>query len=231
MTLGEQIKQKREEKNLTQEALAEQLNVSRQAVSKWESGLSTPHGSHRAALCRLLGLDIPDPEPPKSLRGLCAAGWAASALLLLALLGTLMLPREPSSDPSGSGALPQGDAFSLAGSPEPVLESIRFYDASQREVNSEALWYNAARMDSILIDWANGSPDQIKVFYTPSGSETLEQTQLLLTKAVLDGDSSALLSADPLHREDLHGHLYFELSFGDTVVTSELYNVFFDPQA
>ena len=36
MTLGEQIRQARENKNLSQEELASQLGVSRQAVSKWE---------------------------------------------------------------------------------------------------------------------------------------------------------------------------------------------------
>ena len=37
MTLGEQIKNSREKKNLSQEELAFQLGVSRQAVSKWEN--------------------------------------------------------------------------------------------------------------------------------------------------------------------------------------------------
>ena len=38
MTLGEQIKHEREKRNLSQEELAFQLGVSRQAVSKWENG-------------------------------------------------------------------------------------------------------------------------------------------------------------------------------------------------
>lgn len=42
MTYGEQIKKGREERHLTQEQLAESLNVSRQAVSKWEANLSRP---------------------------------------------------------------------------------------------------------------------------------------------------------------------------------------------
>ena len=42
MTCGERIKQEREKRKLSQEDLAEQMEVSRQAVSKWESGQSRP---------------------------------------------------------------------------------------------------------------------------------------------------------------------------------------------
>ena len=38
MTLGEKIKELRKARGLSQEELAEQINVSRQAVSKWELG-------------------------------------------------------------------------------------------------------------------------------------------------------------------------------------------------
>lgn len=40
MDLSEKIVKLRKNNNLTQEQLAEQLNVSRQSVSKWESGVS-----------------------------------------------------------------------------------------------------------------------------------------------------------------------------------------------
>lgn len=42
MKLSDNIKFIRKENNLSQEQLAEQLGVSRQAVSKWESGQSYP---------------------------------------------------------------------------------------------------------------------------------------------------------------------------------------------
>ena len=38
MTTGEKLAKQRREQNLTQEQLAELLGVSRQAISKWESG-------------------------------------------------------------------------------------------------------------------------------------------------------------------------------------------------
>lgn len=44
MDLSEKIVKLRKNNNLTQEQLAEQLNVSRQSVSKWESGVSQTKG-------------------------------------------------------------------------------------------------------------------------------------------------------------------------------------------
>jgi len=40
--IGKTIKKLREEKNITQEQLAEKLNVTRQAVSNWENGKTQP---------------------------------------------------------------------------------------------------------------------------------------------------------------------------------------------
>lgn len=42
MELSEKIQSLRKKKGMSQEALAEKLNVSRQAVSKWELGVSVP---------------------------------------------------------------------------------------------------------------------------------------------------------------------------------------------
>ena len=55
-SLGEAIKAHRTEKRMTQELVAESLGVSRQAVSKWESGASDPSTSNLLALARLLGI-------------------------------------------------------------------------------------------------------------------------------------------------------------------------------
>ena len=42
MSLSENLQNLRKIKNMSQEELAEKLNVSRQAVSKWESGNGYP---------------------------------------------------------------------------------------------------------------------------------------------------------------------------------------------
>lgn len=54
MNIGEKIKELRKKNNLTQEKLADFLNVSCQAVSKWENGIACPDLSLIAPLTRLL---------------------------------------------------------------------------------------------------------------------------------------------------------------------------------
>ena len=55
-TLGEVIKQHRVSCKMTQEFVAETLGVSRQAVSKWESGTSAPSTTNLMALANLFGI-------------------------------------------------------------------------------------------------------------------------------------------------------------------------------
>lgn len=52
-SLGEVLKQHREQCNMTQEFVAEAIGVSRQAVSKWENGVSDPSTSNLIALAKL----------------------------------------------------------------------------------------------------------------------------------------------------------------------------------
>lgn len=56
--IGEKIKNKRKELNFTQEYLAKELNISRQAVSKWEKGLSEPSMDNLVKLSEIFGVDI-----------------------------------------------------------------------------------------------------------------------------------------------------------------------------
>ena len=54
-SLGEVLKNHRTECKMTQEFVAESLGVSRQAVSKWESGKSAPSTTNLLALAELFG--------------------------------------------------------------------------------------------------------------------------------------------------------------------------------
>lgn len=56
MTLGDRIAQARKQAGLSQEQLGEKLGVSRQAISKWESGQTNPDVAYVTELCRLLGI-------------------------------------------------------------------------------------------------------------------------------------------------------------------------------
>ncbi len=55
-SLGEVLKQHRIDCKMTQEFVAESLGVSRQAVSKWESGLSDPNTTNLIAVAKLFGV-------------------------------------------------------------------------------------------------------------------------------------------------------------------------------
>lgn len=48
------IKEYRERTGMTQEALADKLNVDRSVISYWERGKATPCKKHRAMLCAIL---------------------------------------------------------------------------------------------------------------------------------------------------------------------------------
>ena len=63
-SLGEVIRDQRTRCGMTQEFVAEQLGVSRQAVSKWESGASDPSTSNLLALAKLF--DVPADEMLRS---------------------------------------------------------------------------------------------------------------------------------------------------------------------
>lgn len=56
MTTGDKILQLRKEKGLSQEAFAERLGVSRQSVSKWESGVTVPETDKILAMSELFGV-------------------------------------------------------------------------------------------------------------------------------------------------------------------------------
>lgn len=73
MTIGQRIASRRKLANLSQERISEELGVSRQAVSKWESDAGIPDVDNLVALSKLFGVSV---------------GW---------LLGT---EKDPSFDPS-----------------------------------------------------------------------------------------------------------------------------------
>ena len=54
----ETLKSHRTARHMSQEYLAEQLGVTRQAVSKWESGASEPSTANLLALAKLYGISL-----------------------------------------------------------------------------------------------------------------------------------------------------------------------------
>lgn len=73
MSLGENIKAKRNELKLSQEYVAEQLGVSRQAVSKWETDQSEPTAKNLTELAAIFQISLSELVEPQKYRAEQAA--------------------------------------------------------------------------------------------------------------------------------------------------------------
>ena len=58
--IGKFISSKRKEKNITQSELAEKLNITDRAISKWENGVCLPDAFNMPTLCKILDITIND---------------------------------------------------------------------------------------------------------------------------------------------------------------------------
>jgi len=58
--IGKFIQEKRKEKNITQSELAEKLNITDRAISKWENGMCMPDVGTIPELCQILDITIND---------------------------------------------------------------------------------------------------------------------------------------------------------------------------
>lgn len=101
MDLGTYIQQLRKERGISQESLAEQVGVSRQAVGKWEQNLSYPSTENLLALAQIFGVSAdtligmtPAAPPPKKRPGPL---WLIPLALLCMVIGWC-LP-HPSAQP------------------------------------------------------------------------------------------------------------------------------------
>ena len=92
----------RKQANLSQEDVAEHLHISRQAISKWEQGQSTPDIDTCIKLCELLkvtpnqlllGLDNTDEHEPRNKRSHRVIHFIISSvfLMLVFVCGTILL--------------------------------------------------------------------------------------------------------------------------------------------
>ena len=58
MNFASNLQKLRKEKNMSQEALAEKLDVTRQSVSKWESGVTYPEMDKLISICKIFNVDM-----------------------------------------------------------------------------------------------------------------------------------------------------------------------------
>lgn len=92
MTLGEQIKQARENMNYSQEELATKLEVSRQAISKWENDTAIPNGINREMLNQILGLSLSlgEDKPKKKTNVVTILGWVLTLIFAICFIVSLV---------------------------------------------------------------------------------------------------------------------------------------------
>ena len=132
MKLSEKILYSRKRAGLSQEALADMVGVSRQAVSKWETGEALPETAKLAALGADLGVSLdwllsdaePEEEParpedwtdklPRMVRG-AAKRWGWLAGVYLAVVGAIF---------TGMGALVRAMIKSMVGSFSSATEGM-----------------------------------------------------------------------------------------------------------
>jgi len=77
MALGERIKEYRQKAGLSQEALAEKINVSRQAITKWESNNGIPDIDNLISLSEVMGISLDELVMGKKETDAADIKWAA----------------------------------------------------------------------------------------------------------------------------------------------------------
>ncbi len=217
MSLGKLIKEKREELHMTQEELAEKLNVSRQAVSKWESGLSMPAEGNLQELCKLLDLTT----PPEDAAAVAAPQEVCAKTFVDCLcdgLGRCLCPGDTSGR-AGVAARGTGGGAGHFG--------CELYDGEGREVNREANWYALTASTTVVITYEGAAPDAATIYLTPSGSETFSERKQLAVIPCNDARKGYIL-VRLTFAESMMGHLQVALDYGSTSVFSDLYNVFLE---
>lgn len=139
MSLGERILENRKLRGLSQEQLAERLDVSRQAVSKWELDDAVPDVDKVIALAKVYGVTTDElllgarPAPPEAGKsgsldrlaallytkgyraGYVLLGYGAAILALLAVAAAVMHTSIPADElPAAAVVLCLGGVIGLA---------------------------------------------------------------------------------------------------------------------
>lgn len=220
--MAERIKTAREEQGLTQEQLAERLEISRQAVSKWEMGLSVPSPENLQLLEEVLKISLPQEEedPPEQRKN----PWKAAALILAALSALLAVLAgfvlcASHVDPPASDA----------GPPVPQISGVYFFDQAGQPLSPDQGdgWNQLSDEEPALLlvrfqDYGGGV-NAAAPYFTPSGTETLDQRRQLALQAAGEGRDFALFSLEL--PQDAMGHLDVVLECGGGVSVTETLNV------
>lgn len=236
MNISDIIKQAREELGMTQEDLAERLEVSRQAVSKWELGASVPSPENLRLLEELLGVELPAPEaavpqeavpqaPPKP------PFWNWKRVVLL-VLGVLVVSALFSA--ALFTALRAETNVDAPLRTEPHVTGVYFFDEDAAPLRPDLGdgWNRFTAGERVLMlvtfeDGAENSVNAVSLFLTPTGTETLDQRRQVAVQAAGEGRDFALFAWDI--PKELTAHLEVVLECGGGARVTETLNVATDP--
>lgn len=234
MTIAEIIKQAREDLGMTQEDLAEKLEVSRQAVSKWELGASVPSPENLSLLGEVLGVSFPAPEEETAQSSEQRPGTAVKApfwnwkrvvllvfgvLIVSALLSIWMFT-----------ALKSEKHVDVPRPSEPYVTGVYFFDENAAPLQPDLGdgWDSFTAGERVLVvvefeDGAENSVNAVSLFLTPTGTETLDQRKQIAVQAAGEGRNFALFAWDI--PQDLMGHLEVVLECGGGFRVTKVRNV------
>lgn len=223
---GRRIRQARERAGMSQEALAERLGVSRQAVSKWEVGASEPGPENLRALSGLLKIDVL-PTPEGSVPVPVCNCWKAFSLVsislcLLLLAGAALFAAAAISH---GWLVPKDPAvtairfYDEAGNPIPIRESDGWYHFTpESRVTIAVTFQNGRKTLGGSISGVLGAA----LYLTPTGTGVYDLRAQLAVQAVHGGNLALFICQFP---EGTLGHLdvVLECSGGQTI--TETFNV------
>lgn len=225
MNVAETIKAARERLGMTQEDLAEKLEVSRQAVSKWELGASVPSPENLALLEEVLEVHFPAPEEAAFQGGRKESPrWKIAALVLGVLMAAALLSIGIYC------AVNPGKSVDAPRPLEPVITDIAFYDRNAVPLFPDLGdgWnsFTAGERVLVLVAFQNGTEtdvNAVSLFLTPTGTETFDLREQVAVQAVADGRDFALFAWDI--PESMMGHLDVTLECGGGLQVTETLNV------
>lgn len=222
MNRSDQIREARERLGISQETLAEQVGVSRQAVSKWEMGTASPSLENLQLLSQVLGVDLAEgteAEIPKTEKKWKVLSLALGCLVLASLLalGAALLRRT-------------AEIPGAAAQKEPIVTATAFFDAGGTPLRPNLgdgwLYFTPGSQVLMAVSYQDGTDSEVyavSLFLTPAGSETFNERQQLAVQAVEMNRGIALFPLDI--PQDLMGHLDITLECGGGQTVTETLNV------
>lgn len=222
MNRSDQIREARERLGMSQETLAEQVGVSRQAVSKWEMGTASPSLENLQILSTVLAVDLATETETEISKG--EQKWKVLSLVLgcLLLVSLLALGAALFHKPAAAPV--------EAVQKEPAVTDTAFFDPNgiplRPNLGDGWLYFTPGSQVLMAVSYQDGGDIDVyavSLFLTPAGTETFNERQQLAVQAVDMNRGIALFLLDI--PQDMMGHLDITLECSGGQTLTETLNV------